>query len=233
MQNPIDRTRVTAGGATLTLDTHAEASYRLARLAGLIPGCGFHRYVLVAQPRAGLPAMPRGFTVTPLTDDELAGTPLDTPAEAVRHRRAMGATCLAARDAHGTITGFLWLTDRPFREDEIDLWYEPGAHAAWDMGLYVRPAFRLGRSYAALWAGAAHWLAARGLDWSLCRITDYNAAAQAAPARRGGRKVGTVWALTVGRWQLTASTLSPNWRWHRVGGDAAPRLALGAVVPAA
>lgn len=233
MQNPIDRTRVTAAAAALTLDRHAEASYRLARLARLLPGCAFHRYVLVAQPRAGLPAMPRGFTVAPLGDAELATVALDTPETAVRHRRSMGATCLAARNARGEITGFLWLCDRPFREDEIDLWYEPGARAAWDLGLYVKPAFRAGRSYAALWAGAADWLAARGLDWSLSRITDYNAASLTAQARMGGRKVGMVWALTLGPWQLTASSLLPGWRWHRIGGDRAPRLALdGTVTPA-
>ena len=48
------------------------ASYVAARLARATRLAAFHRYAIVAQPQAGLPAMPRGFRVEPLDAAALA-----------------------------------------------------------------------------------------------------------------------------------------------------------------
>ena len=49
------------------------ASYLAARLARGSGRAAFHRYAIVAQPRAALPPMPRGFIVRALVTDLLTG----------------------------------------------------------------------------------------------------------------------------------------------------------------
>ena len=78
--------------------------------------------------------------------------------------------------------------------------------AAWDTGLYVRPAERGGRAFAALWAGTAAWLAGRGLDWSMSRINDYNDSSWRAHERMGARKLDTLTALRIGHRQWLLGT---------------------------
>lgn len=202
------------------IDLRAELSYRLARTLLYFPDAGFHRYILTAQPRAGLPAMPRGYEVRELQDGEWNGLDLGAPPQAIRYRFASGCTGLVALNRKGELAGVMWITTLPFREDEVDICYDVGGTGAWDLGLYIPPAHRGTRAFAALWAGAGAWLDARGLGWSFSRITDYNAASLSAHARMQAQQVGTVWALTMGHWQLTGSTFLPRPRWHRIGADA-------------
>lgn len=201
------------------LDPCATLSWRTTRVCGLIPGAGFHRYIFTAVPRAAFPAMPRGYGVRALSEAEARQLDLGTPLHAVNYRLEMGCTALAAFNRRGALVGAFWLTDQPFREDEIDLWYDTQGQGAWDLGLYVPPEHRATRAFAALWAGAGEWLDARGLHWSFSRITDYNAASISAHARLQGWRLGTAWAFSMGKWQLTGSSLLPRPRWHRAGGN--------------
>lgn len=165
------------------------ASYAAARAASLIPGLYFHRYRLIAVPLPGMPVMPRGYEVAALSDAALAGR-IDAGAEAVAYRRGQGLEALAALHK-GEIMGVTWLTGGPFDEDEVRARWIPPAGMAWDTGMWVRPDRRLSRAFAALWAGTADWLRARGLTGSASRIADYNQVSLAPHARMGARTLGT------------------------------------------
>lgn len=209
-------------GARLSgqLEPCATLSWRAARVCGFIPGAAFHRYIFTAVPRAALPPMPRGYSVRTLGEAECAGLDLGAPPEAVAYRLGQGCSVLAAFNRKQQLAGAFWLTDRPFREDEIDLWYDPQGAGAWDLGLYVPPEHRATRAFAALWAGAGDWLDARGLGWSFSRITDYNAASLSAHARLQGWRLGTAWGLRMGKWQLTGSSFLGRPSLHKIGANA-------------
>lgn len=174
------------------------ASYGFSRLAERLPGIGYRRYQIIAVPRAGMPAMPRDHEVRPLSADELAAVAgaLDLAPATIAFRQAQGMTCLGAF-RRGELLGATWLTDRPFDEDEVFVRFVPPPGAAWDTGLFVRPAERAGRAFAALWAGTAAWLAERGLDWSMSRINDYNDSSWRAHERMGARRIDRLTALRV------------------------------------
>lgn len=182
-----------------TLGPKGFASYALSRAVGPLPGIVYRRYQIVAVPRAGMPAMPRGHAVRALSREDLrrcAGL-VDLEMATIDFRIGQGMTCLGAYRSERLI-GVTWLTDRPFDEDEVALRFVPPPGAAWDTGLFVRPEERLGRGFAALWAGTAEWLAERGLDWSMSRINDYNDGSWRAHERMGGRRLDCVTALRVG-----------------------------------
>ncbi len=183
------------------------ASYAAARLAEKIPGISWHRYRLIAVPRSAMPAMPRGHVSREMDEAEIASNAavLELPSVAIRHRLRQGVTCLGAWRGD-RLLGVNWLTDKAFDEDEVAIRFALPAGCAWDTGLYVRPEDRGGRAFAALWAGSADWLAARGLDWSLSRIADHNLASWRSHCRMGGRPLGSVSALTLGRSQWTVGT---------------------------
>lgn len=165
----------------------------------MVPGAAFHNYRLIAVPRSGMPPMPRDFSVAPFDEPEVVrySETLELPRAAIRHRMEQGMTCLAAmRD--GRVTGVNFVTTGPFDEDEVAVCFVPPPCAAWDTGLFVCPAQRGGRTFAALWAGTAEWLAERGLDWSMSRIAHYNLPSLASHQRMGGVEIGRLNALRVG-----------------------------------
>ena len=203
------------------------ASYALSRAAAALPGVVYHRYQLIAVPRAGMPPMPRGHMARPLGRDEigLAANDLELAPATIDFRLHQGMICLGAfRDER--LLGVTWLTDRPFDEDEVTVRFVPPPGAAWDTGLYVRPEDRGGRAFAALWAGTAEWLAARGLDWSMSRITDYNDGSWRAHARMGGRAIDTLTALRIGDRQWLFGARPRHVRLSRLASPPAMRLTL-------
>lgn len=175
------------------------ASYALTRALAPLPGLAWHRYTLVAVPRAGLPAMPRGYQWEPVHPAQLASHGL--PDEAAGFRAAQSMTCLGLFRS-GTLLGVNWVKEGSFDEDEVYLRFEPPPATAWDTGLYIRPEARGGRAFAALWAATAQWLGAHRLDWSMSRIADYNYASVGAHLRLGGVRVGSVAVLRVGAMQF-------------------------------
>lgn len=162
MTSPVPPSRVQKRPADARLsgqpDRWATFSWRTTRVLGLVPGMGFHRYIFTAIPRHAMPAMPRGYTVETLSAAQCAARnatiDMGAPPEAVAYRLEMGCEALVAFNRKGDAVGVFWLTERPFREDEIDLWYDTQGLGAWDLGLYVPPEHRATRAFAALWAGA-------------------------------------------------------------------------------
>lgn len=181
------------------------ASYLAARLARASGRAAWHRYAILAQPRAGLPVMPRGFRVEALGAGDLAGHAVDAGAEVQARRFAEGLDCLGAFDAKDRLTGLVWLREGAYREDEVAARFLLPPRCCWDTGLWIAPEHRLGRSFAALWAGAGAWMDARGLDHSLSRVSDYNLPALTAHKRMGARVLAHHSFVRLGDWQWSAA----------------------------
>lgn len=177
------------------------ASYLAARLARASGRVAFHRYAIVAQPRAGLPAMPRGFRVEALGAEALAGHVVDADPQVQARRYADGLTCLGVFDPKDRLTGLVWLGEGVYREDEVAARFELPPHCCWDTGLWIAPEHRMGRSFAALWAGVGDWMDGRGLTQSLSRISDYNLPALKSHQRMGAMVLAHHSFIRFGGWQ--------------------------------
>ncbi len=179
-------------------------SYAAARLAARAGVLGYNRYTLVAVPVEGMPKMPRGFRVEALSAERLQGHKIDVSPEVQAARFAQGLVCLGAFNARDELIGVNWVGSGPFIEDEVHVRFSVPENAGWDTGLWVRPEHRLGRGFAALWAGTADWLRAQGRAWSMSRIADYNLPSLLSHKRMGAVTVGHITAIRFFRWQYMA-----------------------------
>jgi hypothetical protein len=193
-------------------------SYATARLAAKAGVIGYNRYTLVAVPVAGMPKMPRGFRVEEINAAHLQKHVIDVPADVQSARFAQGMVCLAAFNATDELVGVNWVGTRPFVEDEVHVCFCPPIDAGWDTGLWIKPEHRMGRGFAALWAGTARWLAEHGRRWSMSRIADYNLASIKSHQRMGAIIVGHITAIRLFRWQYMADG---DPRMIRIAGDPA------------
>ncbi len=182
------------------------ASYLAARAARALGRAAFHRYAIVAQPRAGLPSMPRGWRVAELGADELAGQVVDADAGVQARRFAEGLVCLGTFDPKDRLVGLVWLREGRHDEDEVAVRFLVPARCCWDTGLWIAPEHRMGRAFAAVWAGVGQWMDARGLDHSLSRVSDYNLPALTAHRRMGARVLAHHSFVRVGGWQWSFAT---------------------------
>lgn len=177
-------------------------SYAAAR-AGVASGLfAWRRYVVVAVPLARAPAMPRGWTWA-VADPAGLGD-LATSADGWRAGQAMSALVVAPGGRPPVAV--TWVGGG-FDEDEAHLRWAPPPGCVWDTGMFVAPAARGGRAFAALWAATAAFARA---GWSMSRVADYNRASRAAHARLGAVEVARVAVMRVGRWQR-AWGAEPAW----------------------
>jgi len=177
------------------------ATARLVAKAGLI---GYSRYTLVAIPVDGMPKMPRGYRVENRTIDQLEGLDINVRREEQERWFAQGMECLVAFNAKGDCVGATWVGPGPFDEIMVHLRFEVPDNAAWDTGLWIPPEHRLGRGFAALWAGTAEWLRAHGRAWSMSWIADYNLPSLLSHRRMQSQVVGHIMTFRFGRWQYMA-----------------------------
>jgi hypothetical protein len=194
-------------------------SYLLGRLCGKFAGIVYVRHLLVAVRAEGLPAMPRGYSVRALRPDELADRHIDADIATQVQRFAAGMTCLGLFDRHGALLGVTWLGRDGHEETVLRIRFGLPPDAAWDGGLWIDEAHRIGRAFPALWAGVAQWLAAEGLDRTISSIADYNAASLAAHRRLGASVIGQVGVLRIGPVQLTFDGRRLHWsrrRWPEI-----------------
>jgi hypothetical protein len=180
------------------------ASYLAARVVRG-GGLAWHRYAILAQPRSQLPAMPRGYAVQELTAEALASHPVDADPAVQAQRFAAGLACLGVFDQQDRLTGLIWLGQGLYREDEVAVRFVIPPQCCWDTGLWIAPEHRMGRSFAALWAGVGQWMDVRGLSHSLSRVADYNVPALAAHRRMGARVLAHRSFLRIGGWQWAAA----------------------------
>ena len=192
-------------------------SYAAARFAARAGMLGYHRYSLIAVPVDGMPGMPRGFRVELLDAAALAQNQIDVPTQVQTTRFAQGLVCLGAFNSKNELVGVNWVVCGPFVEDEVHVRFSVPANACWDTGLWVRPEHRLGRGFAALWAGTADWLRGQGRAYSISRIADYNLPSILSHKRMGGVITGQVTVISAFRWQWMAKGRP---RMVRLTGDA-------------
>jgi hypothetical protein len=136
----------------------------------------------------------------------LARHTIDAAPAVQAQRFAEGLDCLGAFDPKGRLTGVIWLRTGAHREDEVAVRYRIPARCCWDTGLWIAPQYRMGRSFAALWAGAGAWMDARGVDHSLSRVADYNMPSLLAHKRMGARVLAHHSFIRLGRWQWSTTT---------------------------
>lgn len=186
-------------------------SYVLARAARASGVAAFHRYAIVSQPRDRLPAMPAGYRVAALDAAALGalgqgGQRIDASADVQALRFAAGLTCLGAFNRKDQLVGVIWLGTGRYDEDEVQARFLLPEGCCWDTGLWIAPKFRLGRAFAALWAGTGDWMAGRGLTHSLSRVSDYNLPAILSHKRMGARTLRHHTFIRVGAWQWSTHT---------------------------
>lgn len=179
-------------------------SYAAARLAAKAGMIGYSRLLLVAVPVSGMPQMPRGFRVAPLSPAELERHNIDIAQPVQRLRFAQGMQCLAAYNSKDELVGVTWVGAGPFEEDAMPIRFHIPADAGWDAGLWIKPQFRMGRGFAALWAGTAQWLHANDKQWSMSWIADYNLPSILSHKRMGAVTVGRVLTFRLFRWHYMA-----------------------------
>lgn len=194
-------------------------SYAAARLAAKAGMIGYSRLLLVAVPVSGMPQMPRGFRVAPMSAAELEQHSIDISLAVQRLRFAQGMTCLAAFNRKDELVGVTWVGAGPFEEDAMPIRFHVPADAGWDAGLWIKPQFRMGRGFAALWAGTAQWLNTHDKRWSMSWIADYNLPSILSHKRMGAVTVGRVLTFRFFRWHYMAEGHPRFVRMH--GGKAA------------
>jgi hypothetical protein len=191
--------------------------YACARLLGGVSGARvrIQKYYLVAQPVAADPWLAphrgRGVQVRLVAQDDPVVERFPRPAWAAPYRFGQGAVCLGAFRGEALV-GFLWLTLGPYLEDEVRCRFVPlpEGKAAWDFDVYVEPEQRYGIVFLRLWDEANRFLAARGVRWSLSRISAFNSGSMHAHARMGAKPIGAVTFLTLGGWQIATASVAPR-----------------------
>lgn len=177
------------------------AAARLATKAGIV---GYRRFAMVLVPLEEMPDMPRGFTVRELTPDALSRLTIDVPQTVQAGRFAQGLACLGAFNLKGELVGVTWVGTGPYIETLVHVRFAVPSDAAWDTGLWIAPAHRLGRGFAALWAGTAEWMRANGRSCSISWIADYNLPSLLSHKRMGAVTLRRIIIVRIFRWQYIA-----------------------------
>jgi hypothetical protein len=191
--------------------------YACARVLAGVSGnrVRIYKYYLVAQPVAKAPWLAphrgRGVQVRSVAQGDPVIERFPRPAWAAPYRYRQGAVCLAAFKGEALL-GFLWLTLGPYLEDEVRCRFVPlpEGGASWDFDVYVEPEQRHGIVFLKLWDEANRFLAARGVRWSLSRISAFNSGSIHSHARMGAKPIGAVTFVSVGGWQIAASSVAPH-----------------------
>jgi hypothetical protein len=128
----------------------------------------------------------------------------------IQWRYRQGAICLGAFE--GThFLGYVWLLLGAYEEDEVRCRFipMPEGKAAWDFDVYVVPRYRFGMGFLRLWDEANRYLKERGIQWTMSRISAFNAVSLASHRRLGARVVGHAVFVVLGPCQLAVTTVFP------------------------
>lgn len=205
--------------------------YLLERLLQrLSPACSAQLHELVEQPVPGAALLPPAhaqhlrYVVLQRDSPELAAMP--RPAAIVAARFDQGAVGLAVylRDKY---VGYVWLAFDHYDEDQLRCRFQLSRpdRSAFDFDVYVFPAFRLGRAFAAVWHAANGYLGERGMVRTCSRIDSANLSSRRAHAQLGARRLTRALFLRAGRWQLVVCSALP-WPKVHAGWSATPVIRL-------
>lgn len=181
-------------------------SYAAARLAAKAGVIGYRRFVFVSVPLNRMPQMPRGFSVRSLSPDVLSQHVIDIPPSAQAERFEQGLTCLGAFNAKEALVGVTWVGAGPYTESLVHVSFAVPGDAAWDCGLWIAPRYRLGRGFAALWAGTAEWMRQHDRRASVSWIADFNLPSLLSHRRMGAKTIGHLTAFRFFRWQFVSNS---------------------------
>lgn len=183
-------------------------------VAAVFPRIRLYRYYIVAQPVAEKDHLPprrgRAIDVREMKpgDPGFADLPIDD--DMLDFRFGQDVVCLGAFQ-DGRAIGCLWMCFGAFEEDEVrcvfDLRHVP--RASWDFAVYLDPDARLGFGFLRLWDEANAVLRARGIAWSMSRISAFNPGSLASHARMKATRTGSLTAITGPRRQLVFSSVAP------------------------
>lgn len=189
--------------------------YSISRVLGRLGGfASLHRYILVAQPVRQEALLPphrgRSIAIREVSADDPALAAMPVAAEVVRYRFAQGAICLGAF-VKGEMIGTIWLCLGAYDEDEVRCRYlpKPDGRVAWDFDVYIHDDFRTGVAFARLWDATNAYLLARGVRWSMSRISAFNPRSLVSHRSLGATSLGNATFLRLGRWQILLSSLRP------------------------
>lgn len=180
----------------------------------LNPRWNVYKYYLVAQPVAAQPRLSSrqgaSIEVRILPENDRAIAAMERPAKVIAQRFRQGCICLGAFKGDELI-GYLWLQLGPYMEDEVRCRFipQPETQAAWDFDIFVHPKQRIGFAFAKLWDAADALMRARGIRWTMSRISAFNTASLAAHKKLGLKSVGESVYVVLGNVQITVSNLPP------------------------
>ncbi len=197
--------------------------------------CRIFKYYFVAQP------VPPEITTTEFRKSSTqiyfatAGMPIveqfPRPPEVIARRFADGADCMVAERA-GKLVGYLWVKRHSYQEDEVRCTYVlvPPDALAWDFDVYIAPEFRISRAFSQLWSAGHRFLRDRGCQWSISRISAFNANSLVSHERLGIVHLASGVFVALGPIQLAAFSCTPylHVAFSRSG---APRLEFHAPMP--
>ena len=197
--------------------------------AGL--GLGVALDYLVGQPIRTKPMLPgkRGASIAVREigpdDPALSDMPLD--AEEREKRRRIAALGFGAFQ-DGVLIGYLWFSFTFYEERDIRLRFvpEPKGAACWDFDIYIRPEHRLGFAFLRLWDAANAELAARGVRWTISRISGFNPHSIASHKRLGAIVLRRLITVRIARCRIHVATRP--WAVRLSGGGAWPTLGVQA-----
>lgn len=187
----------------------------------ICPRVFIYRYYIVAQPVPDKDLLParRGKSIEvrelKAGDPAFSALPLDD--DVLAFRFAQNVICLGAFQDEKVI-GCLWMCFDAYEEDEVRCVFrlDPASRTSWDFDVYLHPDARLGFAFLRLWDAANTILRARGISWSLSRISGFNPGSMASHSRMGATRVGGLVALKGPRKQLVFSRYAPHFSFRRL-----------------
>ncbi len=182
-------------------------------LQAIHSSCSLTSYYIVAQPIPSQSLLPasRGASIAVrfIVPGDSALDLMGRAPEEIAARFASPGVCLVA-EKQQRMVGYLWLLLGRYREpDDRCTFVIDSPHAAFDLDVFVEPALRLSPVFARLWSEANAWLRARGIEWTLSRISCYNERSLQSHARLGSVKLGRMTFLKLGPIQMMFSSVAP------------------------
>lgn len=171
------------------------------------------RYYVVAQPVLDKPLLPphrgKNIEIRKLDKDTPEIFQLPLPRNIIEERLTQGH-CLAAYQ-NETLCGYIWLNLCEYFEEEARCVFVPcpKESTAWDYDLYIDPKHRLGFTFSKLWDAANKLLTEHNIQWSMSRISAFNAVSLASHSRLGTKRLGILNFIVLGPLQFTIGNLSP------------------------
>lgn len=133
----------------------------------------------------------------------------DRKAHIVQGRLARGDLCLAAFK-ESEMVAFIWLAMSHYPEDDTRCDYQlESPPLVWDYDVYVAPKYRVTRLFAQLWEEANDYLRTHQIQWSVSRISAFNAASIRAHVRSGAKLTGSAFFWQMGQIQWLMSSQKP------------------------